>query len=243
MTSPPARPLVSYLVPVPSRRPRRPHAVRITPAIDERLLVLGTTGSGKTTLAVHVLEAVLAAGRRALVMDTKGDDSLVLPAAVSVESFDALPAAWDGGAALVVYRPPAADARDWQLMDDVCQWAYEVSDLTLHINELANVASSNGRAGPGLLNCLTRGRSRSIGGQAHHVAMVMESQRPRGVPVEAYTEASTVVVMELSLRDDRKRVHGFTADGMDKPIRTRYAYRVYSRADRAVSDMPPVAAH
>lgn len=166
------------------------------PRIDERLAILGCTGSGKTTLAAHVLSVAPFEQMPYICVDYKGDDLLAsIPRLREIGTRDAIPTK----PGLYVIRPLPSDVDAME----VWLWkVWEAGNTGLYIDEaylLPNKAA--------IQNILSQGRSLRIPG-------IFASQRPVDVPRSIFTEASHIAVFRLNDDRDRATVREFTPDGM-----------------------------
>lgn len=185
--------------------------------IGERCLVVGKTGSGKTTTINYLIEKRQV--EPVIVMDMKIDsafDSLATREKGKV--FNELPRGnfskrWSGSPFFVV-RPSAIEASDVGTLDD---WLFEVAESsrnTLFVIDEGYMLHNEGRAGKGIVSLLTRGRSRGNGA-------IIGSQRPRWLSKFCLTEAEHYFCMMLKNEDDRKIMAQVM--GMDKiPVFPRF---------------------
>lgn len=165
-----------------------------------RTTIAGKTGCGKTTLAV----ALLAQSRQCwLMIDAKHDAAIASLSPVRVDDgdLDKISRAWSRGAQFVaVTLPPGSEPDDY---DALILSAYErFSDFGLFVDELYLI-HRNGRAGPGLEATLTRGRS------TRNTYLGL-TQRPCWVSLFCFSEAETIIGMQLSTKADRKRIFEIT---------------------------------
>lgn len=171
--------------------------MNIIPAPGERALIVGQTGSGKTAFAVWLLPYC----NDGVVYDTKIEPKFkALPGAVIVEKFDDIKKAFkkNKDCRFVVLRPSAIETADPDFLDSLLQRHYaELRGHTCYVDE-AYQFHNNGRAGPGLVSVLTRGRSRSI-------TTILSSQRPQWLSRFCLTEAQRFYLFTLVDRKDRAR--------------------------------------
>lgn len=168
-------------------------------AEGERGLIVGQTGSGKTAFACHML----ANHPRApvIIYDTKIEPKFdALPRTVITSDMrEAKDLSYDEEIYNIVYRPPLGVAVDPELMDSaLTNHYYNLAHCDAYIDELYTFAN-NGRAGPGILALLTRGRSKGI-------TTIMATQRPSWIPRICLTEAQRYYIFRLSDRQDVKRL-------------------------------------
>ena len=166
----------------------------------QRVAIWGRAGVGKTTLSKW---AMFRSPLKWIVLDTKIDDGF--------DGFRALNKLPSMGAVgqilrdnkLAIVRPTTSEANNPRALDE---WLGEVHDswnnVGVLIDEGYQVALGS-NAGPGLTGLLTRGRQR---GQA----VIVGSQRPARLPLFCFTEANHYFVMQLSSKDDKKKVYDYT---------------------------------
>lgn len=168
----------------------------LAPAIDERMLIVGRTGSGKTTLA----RAILHAGNypAILVIDSKctygGREGV--PGYTLVRSPRALRAT---RARYVQYRPgPAYQSVD--AYEEVYGYAYDRQEVMVYTDEV--YLTMTGRRSPDMQRaCITCGRELGVG-------MILSTQRPRGIDPRVRSEADRRAQFRLSEEEDRICVWG-----------------------------------
>ena len=167
---------------------------QIRPKPDQRLILVGATGTGKTTLARELLKPF----KKIIVIDSKctyggkkGEEGYVM-----VNSPSAL-RNLRGSVDLIQYRPGERyqNPADY---DDVYKWCYRRQDIMVYTDEAFLV--HHGSYAPDYLRaCITCGRELGIG-------MITGTQRPRGLDLRLLTEAEIFISFELRHRDDRKRM-------------------------------------
>lgn len=180
------------------------------PVIDrgQRAVLVGRTGSGKTTLARWHL-------RRApgtwLILNTKGERGFAqLPQSVSLEVGsigDPMLQLMEQHFATSKYLilNPTPDVNNPASLDALIaniQRTYEA--IGLYVDELYQT-QVNGQAGPGVIGWTTRGRSLQQ-------SFIGSTQRPAWVSRFIFSEADYYGIMALNLKDDRKRVYEFIGD-------------------------------
>jgi len=185
------------------------------PGYDSRLLLLGTSGSGKTRL----LRELLAAGyERWIAIDAKGDfwpkgrDYRLLSRPPWED-----PKAW--GSDRILYRPATADTRKGASLDAVLRWIYE--------RQRARYDDRRRRPGPGLILAVEEAfmLSRSghtqalsdaaVSGRGLNLGLWVASQRPRWIPVEVRSESDRWFVFPLGYEEDEREVLRYAKGALD----------------------------
>lgn len=168
--------------------------------IGERGVIIGKTGSGKTTLMVKLILYSLAFP--IVIIDTKVDDTFNILSYYYetnilqdvIERLEKEP--------VILYRPEPLDIIENKI-DDFLNYLYEnVRNCYVYIDEAYQLHTPT--IDKGFLNLLMRGRSKNI-------SVVCGVQRPRNVSRYIFTEANKFYIFELTDLEDRKRVYEFCA--------------------------------
>jgi DNA helicase HerA-like ATPase len=182
---------------------------------NERVLIAGKTGSGKTYAARQLLSGV----RRLVVIDSK---------ATLTDWNLHEPQAWDwyqfgkGKPGRFRILAPIVDNPElWY--ETLFERLYYIGDLTLYIDEAYQVTSSS-QPQKWLRALYTRGRELGIGVWA-------STQRPASIPVILISEAETILTFRLNWPDDRKRLAGVVGPEVVNPVKEKYAFWVYRAED------------
>lgn len=190
------------------------------PRTDERLTILGTTGSGKTTLASWVLSLAPIHQMPYIAVDYKGDDLLGQLNVEELKLSDRIP----GRPGLYIVHPLPSDD------DAVEEWLWKVwakGNVGLFIDEAYLLPDKKA-----LKNILAQGRSLRI-------PVIAASQRPARVQRSLFTEASHISVFRLLDERDKKTVSEFTPPGMIDNRLPRYNSYWYNVSDHDDDDEKP----
>jgi DNA helicase HerA-like ATPase len=191
------------------------------PRTDERLTILGGTGSGKTTLAWWVLSKAPFHEKPYIMVDYKGDDlTAQIDRIKEIGTSDSIPS----HPGLYVVRPLPSE------VDEMEAWLWKVwhkENTGLFIDEAYLLPNKNA-----LKNLLAQGRSKRI-------PVIAASQRPVDVPRSVFSEASHIALFRLNDRRDKKIVAEFTPEGMTEKRLPDYHSFWYNVADHKVDDPTP----
>jgi len=195
--------------------------MKIIPASGSRSILIGKTGTGKTTVALHLISKMKGYGQ-VQILATKEDDKLLsLPvpivdklAEVHLYKADQYP--------VVMYYPSGEELADLERLDAWCQWCYMRKNTIAFIDEVTQVSTST-KPGPGLLNLYTRGRSQND-------TVLAGTQRPAGVPKILYTESENFFKFFLTDEKDRIRVAEISHPLMREQVRDMHGFHYYNPA-------------
>ncbi len=170
------------------------------PSIDpgRRATIAGKTGTGKSTLAVWLLER---SPQSWIILNPKHTAAYrKLPDSIIFRRFDA----GKIRSALRRYKYVSLnfsnDEADPEFLDAVIDWLHnDIKNVGLCADELYTLHSASGRAGDGLIGWLTRGRELKQ-------SFLGLTQRPAWISRFLFSEADFVGSMKLTREDDRKRM-------------------------------------
>jgi hypothetical protein len=169
--------------------------------------ILGTTGSGKTTLAAHTLSRAPFHIKPAFVIDFKREEIFAKCQRIrEIGLHEKLPS----HPGVYVLRPRPDEASKGDGTPDVENWLEKLwhhGNAWLYIDE--GYLMPNKRW---LRNVLAQGRSLGI-------TAICTSQRPVDVSRSVFTEATYITCFRLNHEDDLDTVAGFTPKGMLTPAR------------------------
>jgi hypothetical protein len=162
------------------------------PRYDKRTAVIGSTGSGKTQLAVWLLSIRDFDHRPWVIFDFKGDELIEAINPLEISIFGNPP----NKPGLYVVRP-IPELHDKAVTDFLWK-CWRQGSIGLYVDEGYMLGNRN----PALNACLTQGRSK-------HIEMIILSQRPVWMSKFVFSEANFFAVMNLTLADDRKFVSSY----------------------------------
>jgi len=174
---------------------------------DERVIFVGRTGSGKTTLADKLIRNL---GYRTVVLDPK--HRWEYPGYRLVDRYDPNPS-------LVrqVFRPRDDEVENWRdaekYLEDV--WNYGIPTV-VYIDELTRLSTPR-RTIPILADFVRLGRQARMG-------TWYASQRPKDVPSLFLSEAEHWFVFDLRYVADREKCVGFLGENVADRITETYAF-------------------
>lgn len=178
----------------------------IRPKATERMLIVGATGTGKTTLARKLLQSYPEDEKQAvIVIDPKctydpQDERYKL-----IRNPGAL--LWHSRTQYIHYRPDE-DNQDVKSYDRVYRWIYKRRDILVYTDE-TYLTMRHTQSPDWQRAVITCGRELGIGA-------IFSTQRPSGIDLRIYTESEHKICFYLAHDDDRKRM----AQEMGKMVMT-----------------------
>lgn len=168
----------------------------VCPPHDQRMMVVGASGTGKTTLCRAITSAqmydhVLVIDPKCTYGGAKGEEGYTL-----VRSPRAL-RGLNKGHTHIQFRP-GEDHQNVPSYNEVYEWAYRKGNILVYTDEVYLVMDRS-ISPKWLTNCITCGRELGVG-------MINGSQRPVGVDRRIYTESETIVAFRLRHEDDQKLI-------------------------------------
>lgn len=181
---------------------------------NDRVFIVGTTGSGKTSLS----KAMLYGKPNVVVLDPKRTFTLPDAWAHSIYSdMGALSEHPDTTTA--IYRPEIAEMEKG--CEEFFEWIFERGNTLVYIDEVMRVTNAH-RIGRGYATILQLGRERGI-------SCWSATQRPANIPLVIMTESEHYFVFRLRNEDDRKRLYSYTgADEFLKIPRDEHGFYYYN---------------
>jgi hypothetical protein len=167
--------------------------------VNDRAVLIGRTGCGKTTLARYLIEDPTK--KYSVVYDAKISDAIGqwVDTMTIYDNLGEIEAATEPR---LIYRPPYTEERDPKAQDDFFEWIYFRYRTRLYIDEAFAILGGT-RPSFHLGACITRGRERGI-------STVISTQRPHNIPQIFLTESESMYIFQLQGFYDRKRVEELT---------------------------------
>lgn len=202
----------------------------------KRALIAGMTGSGKTMAGLFLIHYVR--DYPVFIFDTKIEDSFKKELGKMAEIVDGISNynPLKAKKPFVILRPNSVEATDPELIDDVLFRIHDkVEGCTIYIDE-AYQLHINGRAGPGLVGALTRGRSRKQ-------TVIMNTQRPLWISRFCLTESDQFYIFRLGDKRDRQTLLQVIPDEQLLNIPPKYHFYFYSTSELAAQLYKPFPLH
>ena len=161
---------------------------QILPGPTDRAVLVGMTGSGKTTLAREMLKQC----PHVVAYDAKG-----LLNWYGYERYTTLRGAVDSQSTHVIYAPNDVELRTRAYVEAFFEYVYQRGHCAAYIDEVYAVAQGN-RLPAYYHALLTRGREKGL-------ATYSSTQRPMAIPNVILSESEHWYVFRLSMPGDRKK--------------------------------------
>lgn len=194
----------------------------------DRVLVLGQTGSGKSTL----VRALFYGHRSLVVVDPKHEE--LVPRSITVYTPADFRQVFPQRSTRVVFRPdPESKAGDD--VDEVIRRVLAFGRTRVIFHEMVGYAGAS-RIVPAVARLWKTGRSLSA-------PAVACSQRPNGLHNDVIAESEHVFAFDLALESDRRKVAGIGGDGFLERPAARHGFLYYGPATAGrVITCPPLSA-
>lgn len=188
------------------------------PKPDERTLIFGMTGSGKTFLA----EKLLQWRKYVIVYDLKG--TITWDGYKIVESLERLTEIDPIKYPKIIFKPPLYFVKDEEAVNQFFQFVYQRGNCTLYVDEIMT-ACFKGQISYWLLAIMTRGRELGV-------SFVGATQRPKQIPISIITESEHRFIFLLSNYPDAKRIEENYSIDADEIVKLKKRYFYYSSVEQ-----------
>lgn len=182
----------------------------ILPAEDDRAVLIGQTGTGKTFLAQYILQM----RERVWVFDWKG--FIKWPTYQIVSTIKDL---LETEHPRVIFKPKENDLEDFDLFNHFFKAAYLTGDLTVYVDEVTGVTKN--QVIPRYYKALlVQGRERGIG-------VLSSTQRPSFIPGFVMSETEHTYCFFLKMGGDKEKVEdqtGILAEDISKLPKRHFIY-------------------
>lgn len=169
---------------------------------NDRGVVIGKTGCGKTTLAKFLIEDYTKP--YSVTWNPKGSDNVYEWKQRHVDTLSSLyDDSEDKRYRRLVYTPHPTVAEEFNNQNEFFYWIYERKNTRLYIDEATAIVYSANKVPRFLLAVLNRGRERGI-------STLTATQRPSGVPMNILSESEHYYVFKTNLPQDKKRIEEIT---------------------------------
>ena len=212
----------------------------------QRGIIVGQTGSGKTIGAIWQLQQ--SALSPVIILDTKGEPAFnkiargeTEPGAGDAERLEI----YDDGETFlkawkrrdqpeyIIVRPSAEEIAEPLAMDLILTGIYNAGKSCLVYIDEAYQWHIAGRAGPGLVGLLTRGRSKGM-------TTLISTQRPAWISRFCFSEAQKFYIYRLSDKRDMKTLAEYIHDFSNKTVAKKHHFWYYNVDMEACLSYRPV---
>lgn len=202
--------------------------MQLTIGPQDRTLIVGHTGSGKTTLALRLI-----GGYRSLVVIDPKHRVTVPRAGIVVGDPRVFAQWWPQRTRRIVYRPDPR-LKKHEDVDEVIARVLAYGRTCLYVDEAMEFSTQGGIL-PAYKRAITQGREL-------YVPVVSASQRPVGIHNTILTEAEHVFVFRLRSSDDREKMGKFYGDDAGEDVGPPYSFLYAGTATTggAVIRCPPL---
>ena len=194
------------------------------PGPDDRLAIVGRTGSGKTQAAIWHLSRANFETQPWVILDYKGDELIYRIERAEPTDFDTVPQ--DPGIYILTILPGEEE--------ELSNWFHQVWEQQ-NVGILVDEGYMIDRNDRWFNACLTQGRSR-------HIPMIILSQRPVWLSRFVFSEANFLQVFDLTHYKDMDVIEGYIRDDDRKQLETpleEFHSFYYDVGKRQLETIPP----
>jgi DNA helicase HerA-like ATPase len=195
------------------------------PGIEDRTLIIGRTGSGKTYAGVWLLSQMPIEDMPWIVFDFKGDKSIARIPFAQVIDLNTIPTV----PGVYIVRPLPGDDDKLQ---SYLQQIWDTEGIGLYIDEAFQLAKNTA-----LDAILIQGRSKNI-------PVIMLTQRPVGISRFAFSESQFLMVFPNHDKRERKTISEFTplfqSGDLEEHLLPRFHSYWYDVIGNTVTPLKPV---
>lgn len=193
------------------------------PGAEDHVAVIGRNGSGKTVGGMWLLSGRDFDVQPALIVNSKGD-SLIdeISEIKGVHTIGINDTPGDKGLYIVNPLPSQGDE-----LDQLFKRCWEKENITIFIDEGYSIQRDEW-----FNACLTQGRSK-------HVTLIVLSQRPAWISKYVFSECNFIMLFNLQIKDDRKKVAEFVPVSKDYRLPPYCSYW-YNVKDNQLNEFVPV---
>ena len=188
------------------------------PAKGEHAILIGKTGSGKTSLAIWIMLRIPTAP--IVIYDTKLEPKFTkLPASkVVITIEEMMEAAQDVTVDYVIVRPPETMLGEPAKLDDYLWRQYlSLPDTVAYLDEGAEFHTSGGSPFKGLLSLMARGRSKGI-------TTIVSTQRPLKISRSIVSEMTKAYIFMMQDRRERQVLDNLIPEFSRLPLPKAHAF-------------------
>ena len=197
---------------------------------SSRVLVVGQTGSGKSTLVQYMLLPL----RNLVIVDPKHQFDPIQRHEIvtTAEELETEGNRRTSRNIALVFRP-SMEYLDSGEIDEVYGWIFARGNTILYNDELTTIIPNAARYPSKLRAIHTQGRGKGI-------TCIEATQRPSGIPGWIYSETDLFIKFSLATRDDQKRMAQYMGDTVVEPASypaesahaSKHTFYVYRQGER-----------
>lgn len=193
------------------------------PGAEDHVAVIGRNGSGKTVGGMWLLSGRDFNVQPILIINSKGDsliDEISEIKGVHTIGINDTP----GDRGIFIVNPLPSEGEE---LNQLFRRCWEKENVTIFIDEGYSIQNDEW-----FNACLTQGRSK-------HVNMIVLSQRPAWISKYVFSECNFIMLFNLQIKDDRKKVAEFVPVSKDYRLPPYCSYW-YNVKDNLLLEFAPV---